>query len=148
MKKWEMTAPTLPSRLAAGSPDSRMAPIPCCAMAWSCLQVNKYEMKDIKRNTAISRKITPVIFPVRSSRAKAFQSIDSSFSTLNDWERDAAEAGFFFSVLLLVFFFSLLAMNAKITNREYYLKVAGRPLLEARPKYYIYPSQPITMHLL
>lgn len=61
----------------------------------------------------ISKKTAPTIFQVRSSRAIAFQSTFSSFSALKAFVSDLAG---FLSGLFFVFFFSLVAMAAKIKH--------------------------------
>src|SRR5688500_19303819 len=74
----------------------------------------------------MSRDIAPMIFQVRSSRARAFQSIFSSFSVFR------ACSAFFLGVFF-GFFFSFLAMAAKIII---YL-VRLLPILKVRDTRYV-----------
>lgn len=131
-----MTAPNRPNRFATGLSLSNKAENPCWAIAWSSFQVKRYEPKEIKRKVAITKKTAPTIFQVRSSRARDFQSIVSSFSALKAFMSDLAG---FFSGLFFDFFFSLVAMAAKIISlpSKYYLKVVCRKLSKAKSMYYI-----------
>src|SRR5437667_10115550 len=67
----------------------------------------------MKRKVAINKDNVPMIFQVRSSRATAFQSTFSSLSAISVFR--PGFSGFFLG-LFSFFFFSLLAMSAKILS--------------------------------